>query len=309
MNACLKWIVLAAVAPAVSGCSTGEKPATDRMPQIYTTFYPTTYFTQRIGGDRVEVVCPLPEDADPIFWKPPAATIEAYQQADLIVINGAGFERWVKRVSLPSSILVDTAEPLKESFLKFAGAATHSHGNDDHHSHEGIDGHTWLDPAHAKVQAEEICKALQSLLPECADEFQASYTALAADLDAIDQSLGKLSAAMGDEHLLASHPAYNYLVERYGWNLTSLDLDPSSMPTDAQFAEIKDGLASKPAGVILWESTPADEIAERFKSELGLTSVTFSPCEQLDEASQAAGKDYVAVMGENIASLKGELKP
>ncbi|KKK47419.1 hypothetical protein LCGC14_3155370, partial [marine sediment metagenome] len=222
MNAWMKWTVLLAV-PAVLGCSTDSKPTTDAAPQVYTTFYPTTYFTQRIGAAHVEVVCPLPEDADPIFWKPPAATIEAYQEADLIVINGAGFERWVKRVSLPSSKLVDTAEPLKESFLKFAGAATHSHGAGDHHSHEGTDGHTWLDPAHAKVQAEEICKALQSELPEHADEFQASYAALAADLDALDQSLGKLSVALGDAHLLASHPAYNYIVERYGWNLTNLD--------------------------------------------------------------------------------------
>ena len=38
-------------------------------PLILTTFYPTTYFTQRIVGDYCDVECPVPNDADPIFPK------------------------------------------------------------------------------------------------------------------------------------------------------------------------------------------------------------------------------------------------
>jgi len=37
---------------------------------IYTVNYPLAYFTERIGGEHVKVVFPVPPDMDPAFWKP-----------------------------------------------------------------------------------------------------------------------------------------------------------------------------------------------------------------------------------------------
>lgn len=298
MNACWKWMGLLPVA-AVLGCSPTETPGTGKVPRVCTTFYPTTYFTQRIGGDLVEVVCPLPADEDPIFWVPAPEAVDQYQKADLIVINGADFELWVGLVSLPPSKTVDTAGPLGQELMRYQGAVAHSHGAGGQHAHQGIDGHTWLDPQNAKTQADEIRKALQRLLPEAADQLQANYAALAVDLDALHQALLELSGVIKDRHLLASHQAYNYLAKRYGWNLTSLDLDPEKMPDEKTLAGIRRKLESKPAGIILWESRPADEIAARFNDELGLVSVVFSPCEQPPE-----GSDYIGVMNQNVARLR-----
>ena len=67
---------------ALLGCQKDDAPQTREVPEVYTTFYATTYFTERIGGDRVKVVCPLPADADPIYWKPDSEAIAAYQLAD-----------------------------------------------------------------------------------------------------------------------------------------------------------------------------------------------------------------------------------
>ena len=300
----MKTVALSVALVFTIGCSNTETTQTGDVPQVYTTFYPTTYFTERIGGDRVGVVCPLPADEDPIFWMPSSPTIGAYQQADLIVINGAGFEKWVAKVSLPTSKLVDTAKPLAEVFLKFEGAISHSHGSSGEHSHEGIDGHTWLDPNNAKIQADEIHKALALLLPEHAEEFRTNYVALADELDELHQSFVELTRLLEDRHLLASHPAYNYLTQRYGWHVTNLDLDPEAMPDDATFSQVDQLLAPNHSQVILWESRPTDEIAARFQSELGLVSVVFSPCETLDENSATQGRDYLDVMQENVTSLR-----
>jgi len=301
-------LLLPAVA-LVLGCSEPETAATSGVPRVYTTFYPTTYFAERIGGGRVDVVCPLPEGEDPIFWMPGPETIHDYQQADLIVVNGAHFERWVDKVSLPQSKVVDTTGPLAAGLLKYESAVTHSHGTGGQHSHEGVDGHTWLDPENARRQAAEIEKALSLLVPEAADEFQTNFAALAADLDELARSLDELSAELGGRHLLASHPAYNYLGRRYEWDLASLDLDPAQMPDEETLASIRARLDSKPATVILWESPPAEEIAQRLREELGLASVVFSPCESLDETSAAAGQDYLTVMKANVAALKAAITP
>jgi len=270
-------------------------------PVVYTDFYPTEYFTRRIAGDLVEVVCPVPPDEDAIFWKPDAETIGRYQKADLIILNGAGFAQWVAQATLPDSRVVETAKPFESDLITYENAVVHRHGPAGEHSHEGIDGHTWVDPVNAKTQADEIRKALARTWPAHAEAFDAGFAALAADLDALDAGFRTLAPAAAEIPILASHPAYNYIARRYGWKIHNLDLDPGEMPDDETFATIKEILATFPAKTLVWESEPTAEIAARFQSELGVASVVFSPCELKDPGSP---DDYLAVMKQNLATMR-----
>ncbi len=274
---------------------------------VYTTFYPTTYFTQRIAGDAVQVVCPCPVDADPAFWRPDDQTVAAYQQADLIVVNGASFEKGLAKVTLPESRIVDTAKPLADELIVLKEAVTHTHGPQGKHSHEGIDGHTWLDPINARIQAGEIRNALVARLPDRAEALEQGYAALVKDLDALDARLKALAPKLGDQVLLCSHPAYNYVGRRYAWNLKTYHLDPETMPDDETFAEINSYLAEQPAKYMLWESQPTEEIADRMSTELGVESIVYSPCEGLDSEQLAAGKDFLTVMNGNVQRLEEAL--
>ena len=79
-----------------------DASAGDRL-SVYTVNYPLAYFAERIGGDQVEVVFTAPPDVDPAYWVPDQKTITAYQQADLILLNGANYAKWISKVSLPRS--------------------------------------------------------------------------------------------------------------------------------------------------------------------------------------------------------------
>ena len=287
----------------------GEAAKTAAQPLVvYTTFYPTTYLTQRIGGDAVKVVCPCPVDADPAFWMPDEQTVAAYQQADLIVVNGASFEKGLAKVTLPESRIVDTAKPLADELIVLEKTVTHTHGPQGEHSHEGIDGHTWLDPINARIQAGEIRNALVARLPDRAQAFEQGYAGLVEDLEALDARLKGLAGKLGDQVLLCSHPAYNYVGRRYAWNLKAYHLDPETMPDDETFAEINSYLAEQPAKYMLWESQPTEEIADRMSKELGLESIVFSPCEALDSAQLEAGEDFLTVMNGNVQRLEEALR-
>jgi zinc transport system substrate-binding protein len=292
------------IAAAVFGCANTEPAQQPTKPEISTTFYPTTYMTKRIAGNLATITCPLPTDEDPITWMPDSATIAAYQQADLVIVNGADFEKWVAKVSLPPSRIVNTAAPLADSFVRFKTAISHSHGPAGRHDHTGIDGHTWLDPQNAKIQAAEIRNALIKLLPDHADKLNTNYAALAADLDALDASLAQLAKQLKDRSPLASHPAYNYLARRYEWNITNLDLDPEVELSDETIANMRkqiEQIAPRPK-VILWEQQPIAAVIGRLENDLGLASVVFSPCEQ----APAKG-DYLSAMHDNIKRLQAAL--
>ena len=295
--------------PLACGDGTSVPDQAEGRPVVYTTFYPTTYFVERLAGDLVDVVCPVPADEDAIFWKPTPEIVAKYQDADLIVVNGAEFEKWVTKTSLPLARLVDTARPFESEFLRFKTGITHSHGPAGKHAHKGIDGHTWLDPINARIQVEVIQAALKKLLPKDAATIDSNATALLADLDSLDEELRRLSGSYGGELFLASHPAYNYLKKRYGWDLVNLNLDPETMPSAEIMAAIAETQKHSPARFLLWESEPTKEIRERFEGELHLTSVVFSPCELMSPEDLESGADYLTVMRTNLADLAQVLAP
>ena len=256
---------------------------------VLTTFYPTQYFAERIAGEQLEIACPLPDDADPIFWRPDSASLQKFQSADMIIINGAGFEKWIATVSLPENRIVDTTKSFEQDFIRYESSTTHKHGKDgEEHTHTGIDGHTWVDPATAKIQAAAIHQAFAKKWPEHASVFETNFKSLVADLDSLDAALKAIDP---DQPMLASHPAYNYLVRRYGWKVTNLDLVPSNMPRRGAIKP------DEPAKIILWESEPIPKAIELLEKKHGLKSVVFSPAEQRGEL------DYLETMRANIKRL------
>jgi len=288
-----KVIPLLACLSLLSACgdsNTESKPAAETAGKIVlTTFYPTQYFAERIAGDFLKIDCPVPADADPIFWQPDSASLQRYQSADLIIVNGAEFEKWIGTVSLPENRIVDTAKSFEKDFIEFTDTKAHKHGDGEEHTHTGIDGHTWLDPHNAKIQAAAIRKAFAEKWPENAAAFEENFKALAADLDSLDAELKQLDLK---QPLLASHPAYNYLAHRYAWKITNLDLDPEALPP-------KDAItADHPAKLILWESEPRRMAVSILEKNHGIKSIVFSPAELRGEA------DYLATMRQNIATLK-----
>lgn len=298
--------VLVPVALSVLACQrrTEHPPAPD--PYVVTTFYPTTYFAQRIAGDRVEVVCPLPDGADPIFWHPSRDVLAQYQGARLVIVNGADFERWLPTVSLPQSRVVDTAAGFKERFLKFQ-TATHSHGAGGTHTHEGIDGHTWVDPQNAKMQAKALADALARAFPAHASAFATGLAALQADLDALAARAAEVTPLLAGVKLLASHPAYDYLAARHGWTLHNLDLDPDAALSADDLAAIEKAKGDASRCVLLWEGSPGPATTQQLDS-LGVASVLFSPAENVSPADLAAGQDYLAIMRGNFDRLVAALQ-
>jgi zinc transport system substrate-binding protein len=262
------------------------------------TNYPLKYFAERIGGEHVTVHFPPPSNEDPAYWTPDPETISNYQQADLILLNGAGYERWTEAISLPRSRLCQTSSQFtSEEFILLEDAVTHSHGPEGEHAHGGIAFTTWLDPTLAVKQADTIRVALAKLRPKHADAFRQGYDALRSDLEALDQEIADIVMGASDQPVLFSHPVYQYFERRYGLKARSVHWEPDEAPTDAMWAELRELLEKHPAKVMIWEGEPSRTTADKLAG-LGLVSIVYDPC-----ANTPPEGDYLAIQRKNLAAL------
>ncbi len=276
---------------------TSDVSAAERL-SVYTVNYPLAYFAERIGGDQVEVVFPAPADVDPAYWMPDKATIAAYQQADLIVLNGANYAKWVGKVSLPRSKMVDTSRKVKDRYLYASEVTTHSHGAAGAHAHESLAFTTWLDLSLAKLQAEAIYKAFSRKRPKSERVFKRNFQALADDLDKLHMHIKEIVAKNPGRALLGSHPVYDYLSVGYGINLKSVHWEPNEVPTISQWNDLNHILEGHQATYMLWEGEPLQEPVAKLRSK-GIDSVIFSP-----SANRPDEGDFLIIMQQNIAHLK-----
>ena len=97
-------------------------------------------FSQNIGKEMIDVTLLVPMGADPHDWEPTIRDTERLQKADMIIVNGIGYEHWLNSLELSdiAGILVDTSNGI--STLDSANHDEEKH--DDHAKEDGHDEHT-----------------------------------------------------------------------------------------------------------------------------------------------------------------------
>jgi len=301
MSSIVFLLVLASV--ALVGCSdpanqsgTGNDDQSGAL-TVYTVNYPLQYIAERIGGDTVRVYFPAPTDSDPAHWRPDANTIAAYQQADLILLNGAGYAKWTQTASLPSSRVVNTSAGFHDTWIPLEETVTHSHGAGGEHSHRGFAFTTWLDPQLAIAQAQAIRGALVAKLPAEEAAFDEKLASLVEDLNTLDEQLQRATETLADTPVLFSHPVYQYLESRCALNGKSLHWEPGELPDEASWADLDALLVDHPARLMIWEGTPHPDVVTKL-GDRGIACVEFEPC-----GNKPGAGDYLSVMRQSADRL------
>jgi len=288
--------IMVLVGVTVFTASAGAKDA-DAPLSVYVVNYPLQYFAERIGGPDVRVVFPAPADSDPAFWKPSPEQIAAYQKADLILLNGASYAKWVSQVSLPASRMVDTSASFADRFIPLEDQVTHSHGLTGKHEHGDVAFTIWLDPQQAIIQAQAIRDALIRQRPGSTADFNQRFDSLAKDLQDLDEQLTAVVKAGASRPLVFSHPVYQYFIRRYVIDGYAVHWEPEEPPTPERWQELDRLLAQHPARWMVWEGTPDPATVAELEKR-GLNSVVFDPCGNVPEEG-----DYLTIMRENLRRL------
>ena len=272
--------------------------------RVVAVSYALQYFTQRIVGETVEVVLPVPATVDPKSWKPSVADIKSLQTADLVVTNGerASYAKWLQQVTLNESKLCRSTSYFSvENFANIRDyQIIHTHGPSGEHSHPFSVPYCWLDPSLAKKQAAKIAESLTATYPKLAETIDTNLSELNTELDKLIEEYSE--AKLPFESTFSANPLtycftraigvkdhYLYLFE--ATNL--IDLDKSTEKLTALLAE-------HAPQTMLVSSTARNEFAEFFEKNLP-SSTQIIAIDLLDHAPDEG--DYLTVMRKNLKAV------
>jgi zinc transport system substrate-binding protein len=278
----------------------GEKsvpiaPPAASAPYLVAVNSPLQYFARRLVGEGVEVRLPAPAGTDPAMWEPTVEDVLQLQGAELVLLNGAGYSRWLDKVTLSDDKLVVTGEAVRSQWIELKGRVTHSHGPEGEHAHGGYAFTTWMDMTLARAQAEAVAAALVNRWPQRREQVSGNLAALVADIDALDEGYREQAARLAGRQIIYSHPVYQYFERRYHLPGHSVHWEPNVMPDETQWQELEQ--LRQQDSLFVWEAEPEAAISQRM-ADMGLMSVIVDP------ASNCGDREWLEVQRENLSQLR-----
>ena len=268
--------------PANKGNTKSQTEATAR-PIVYATSFVVAHFARELSGDNIELQLVIPETSNSIDWKPALEDVRRIQSADLLLLNGAGYEPWLQTLSLPKSRLVHTSAGYTDQLIAMQNSVTHQHGPKGSDAGGPKVWATWLDPELATAQLRVIEGRLIRLKPDSASSIAANAALLANQLDKLNthvQQLQKQTAKL-QVTVIADGPFYNYLIRRLGWKL-----HPASTPNTPMTSATNSKDPSPDSSLTLCfvnrvENSPNSSTLQQTMKSAGVPIVEIDLCESL----------------------------
>ena len=261
--------------------------------KVISSFYPLHEFSQQIGQDKVDTILLTPIGVEPHDWEPTIKDVQKMQTADLIIINGIGFETWVESLEENnfSGIIIDTSNGI----LVESHEEEHEEEPNNKHNHNLGDPHIWLNPVLAKTQVQNIANGFSNSDPENREFYQTNAAAYVKQLNDLDSKIRtELSSCKTD--FIAFHDAFSYFADEYG--LTQHTILSSNNPHGEVSARTLEKVISEAKElnikVIFSEEAVNQKTSEIIANEIDGKVLILSPLEVVTDGT------YISKMNENL---------
>ena len=263
------------------------------------SFYPLYEFTKQVGQDKVNVSLLIPPGIEPHDWEPTVNDLQKMHEADLIVINGIGFESWADDIDTVNSdvIIVDTSKGISLIIDDALRKDT------NHFDRSTGDPHIWLNPIKAKTQVQNILDALVSIDPENEKFYRQNAQSYQDKLDTLDSKI-RTELSTCNKDFIAFHNAFTYFAVEYGLNQHSIvnSNEANIGPTLKTLETVINLAQTFDIDVIFTEETVDTRTSQVIANEIGARVLVLSPIETIGDDS-----DYFLKMENNLSNLKEAL--
>ncbi len=255
-----------------ASCGNPPAPSDGRL-SVFVSIVPQQQFVERIAGDLVDVTVMVEAGSDPHTYEPRPAQMAALQDASVYFTIGVPFEDvWMQRIaaSNPRIRIVDSAAGI----TRVAREESDEHG---HEHHEGaLDPHIWLSPGLVKIQAGNICKALQEIDPANSDVYADNLEAFLTELDLLSTEIRTLFERSGTTEFLVFHPAWGYFADEFGLEMVSVE-QGGQEPSPSELAEMIELARERGITVVFAQPEFSTDAADVIAREIGGSVVLVSP--------------------------------
>ena len=257
----------------ITGCGSPTAPTKAGKPLVVTSTPPLYCFVANVAGDAVRLENLLPPGASPHQTSFTPAQAKLLAQADLLVINGAGLERWVGDL-MKSTGRQDLRVAVASRGLEFLqpnqpipvpGSSADAAGPTN------VDPHVWLDARNAQLMVENVRVAITAIDPAHAADFQARAGAYTARLKALDEEIRRTTTTFTHKDFVSFHSAFQYYARAYGLNQVAvIEEFPGKEPSPAYLAGIVDLVKKLGVTAVFSEPQFSPRPAEALARETGV---------------------------------------
>lgn len=284
------------------GCSNENTIQEDGTLHAAATTYPVYLLTQAVteGVDGVEVDLVIDQQVSCLHnYTLTMQDMAAVEQADVLVLNGAGMEDFLAdvldgRTSIDSSVGIELLCPEKGH----GHEEDHDHGHDGHHHDQ--DPHIWMDPLKAAQMAQNIANGLAKLDQDHAAAYLANAQSVS---ETLKQFHGEMLDKLGGEHynLITFHDGFGYFAESFGMHLlAAVEEEEGSEASAKTIVEITHLVQEHDIPAVFTEVNGSDATAKVICQECGIETYALSMGMSGDGGGLEA---YMAVIRGNIETI------
>jgi zinc/manganese transport system substrate-binding protein len=250
-----------------------------------------------VGGDRIELITIVGPESDAHAYVPTPGDAQTMAAANVIFVNGLGFEGWLTR-------LIDASGNQKAPVVVSDGITPESTARD--HAH---DPHAWQDVANVKIYVRNIAAALCAAEASACDVFTANAKSYTEKLDELDAGIRASIAGIPENRrtIITSHDAFGYYAMAYAITFhapegISTDSEASAMDVARLIRQIR---ADKAAALFV-ENISDPRLLEQIAAETNLTigGVLYSDALSAPDGPAAT---YIKMMQHNTRTLAAAL--
>ena len=199
------------------------------------------------------------------------ADMKKLERADIIALNGAGLEEFLEDALAASDAQIIDCSAGGELLENLS----HRHDGDGHdsHDHGHWDPHYWMDPANARIMADNLRGGMALTDPEHAGEYEANAVKTEEILLQVEKDARELMERylpQGVPGLITFHDGFQYFARAFHLPLlASIEEEAGSEASAREIVEITELVKEYDIPVIFTEVNGSDATARAISRETG----------------------------------------
>lgn len=235
--------------------------AADKL-KVATTFTIIADMAQNVAGEHAQVVSITKPGAEIHDYEPTPKDLATAQDAQLILWNGMGLERWFEKFF--SNIKGAKSVNVSEGITPIAISSGEYEGKPNPHA--------WMSASNAKIYVDNIAAALIKADPENKAHYEANAQAYKAKIEEIESKSREAIAKIPEAQrwLVSSEGAFSYWTADFGFKEAYLwPINAEQQGSPQQVAALIKTVKAENIPVVFSESTISDEPIKQVAKETG----------------------------------------